>query len=85
MPRSKIILIAVVVTVSLLLAVASLSLGRAHAQAPPGIEDELILATPVAETLTDPALADRNLLAKLDSPQAVMDRDPRPSLFCDDC
>jgi iron(III) transport system substrate-binding protein len=47
-------------TTTALLAAALLALvpGPAGAQAPQTIEDELILITPVAKTLTDPALAD---------------------------
>jgi hypothetical protein len=60
MSRSKAILIAVSITAAVAIALfsTSLAISRAHAQAVPPIEDELILITPVAKTLTDPTLAD---------------------------
>jgi iron(III) transport system substrate-binding protein len=63
MQRSKAIL-AVAVAFAAALALFSLSLGRARAQAPSAIEDELVLITPVAKTLTDPTLADFAKYAK---------------------
>src|SRR5512141_2119782 len=48
---------------TLALAVALTSLATGHAVAQP-IEDELVLITPVAKTLTDPTLADFAVYAK---------------------
>ncbi|HEY4998555.1 MAG TPA: extracellular solute-binding protein [Usitatibacter sp.] len=64
MSRSKTLLFAVAIAIALAIAIVSTSLGRAQAQAPQGIEDELTLITPVAKTLTDPALADFAKYAK---------------------
>ncbi len=66
MSRSKAILVAVAVAAAaaFVLFSASLASNNAHAQAPPAIEDELVLITPVAKTLTDPALADFAKYAK---------------------
>ncbi len=56
--RTKVIAIAVVVAIAIALALSStpLAIGQARAQQPAAIEDELILITPVAKTLTDPTL-----------------------------
>jgi len=68
MQRSKAILVAVAISVAIALALVSTSLAlgqaRAQAQGMPAIEDELVLITPVAKTLTDPTLADFAKLAK---------------------
>ena len=56
MQRSKTILVTVAISVAIALALVSTSLAlgaRAQAQGTPAIEDELILITPVAKTLTD--------------------------------
>jgi iron(III) transport system substrate-binding protein len=61
MQRSKAILVTVAISVAIALALVSTSLAlgaRAQAQGMPAIEDELVLITPVAKTLTDPTLAD---------------------------
>ncbi len=62
MQRSKAILIALVVSAVVLIALFSPSVARAQGAQP--IEDELVLITPVAKTLTDPALADFAKYAK---------------------
>lgn len=67
MQRSKAILVAIAISAAIALALVSTSLAlgqRAQAQGTPAIEDELILITPVAKTLTDPTLADFAKLAK---------------------
>src|SRR5512132_3457433 len=66
MQRSKRALMTVALAAAFAIALNSTSHapGQAHAQAPQTIEDELILITPVAKTLTDPTLADFAKYAK---------------------
>src|SRR5512140_1537586 len=65
MSRPHKILLAVAIAAAVLsVAFSSTLAGRAWAQAPAAMDDELILITPVAKTLTDPTLADFAKYAK---------------------
>jgi len=64
MQRTKVFMIVAAAMATVLLVLFSVSLGKAHAQGATAVEDELTLITPVAKTLTDPALADFAKYAK---------------------